>query len=180
MERKTTKNGKIVIVDAQQIMNGFGRPDYKQLFANLEQEFEEVVVIAPALNELNWRMVNVIAMHGVQPRICVGDNPDADIAISILKIAQKTKDIQEICLLSGDKDFYSALKMVKEMGVRIKIILPFDNESSILKSIADESASIREYAEIYKGNNHQNSNLTCVDMLTTVAKSGISEIEVGK
>lgn len=139
-------NLKIVFIDLPQIINTPIKPDLYELFHKLREEFDLIYTFAKIPEgDDGWGMLRVAANAGAFPVLCPGD-PDPIIAEEIRRVIESHK-VKEICLVSGDNGYFRILETVKKRGIRIKIILPFNNQSRLLMSIADEADPIEKYAK---------------------------------
>lgn len=145
---------KVAFVDLPQVMNATVRPDFYELFHKLREEYDFVYTFAKIPEgDDGWGMLRVVANAGAFPVLCPGD-PDPIIAEEIRRTIEQFK-VKEICLLSGDNGFFKVLETAKKKGVRIKIILPFNNRSRLLMLIADEADPIEKYAKPFV--NHESA-----------------------
>ncbi len=146
MRRKKVE--KVVFVDLPQLMNGGKKPNFYTLFENLREEFDEVKTYSTPSKGESLNALGVAASAGAFPIICPGD-PDPIIVEEIRRLLDKRRGINEIAILSGDTGYFEVLETVKREGIKTKVILPYDNGSRLLKTIADEIASVEEYAPEY-------------------------------
>lgn len=136
----------IAFVDLPQIVRC--RADFHELSLSLHQEFDEVWTYAHVPHKVEentskWGVIIAASYSGLIPILCPSD-PDPLLAEAILR-ASKRRDVRLIALVSGDTGFFWALKYAKRNGKKVKIILPPDGRSRLLRMIADEVAYLEEY-----------------------------------
>lgn len=151
----------ILFVDFPQLVNGTVKYDFYELFNNLWNEFDEIRTFTKIPREPRdekdvWGVIRVATMAGGLPTLYPSD-VDGIITVDILRTLER-EDVKKIAILSGDNGYNPVLRMTKRVGKKIKVILPSNSNSYLLRSVADELATIDEYATEYIPGTSQNSN----------------------
>jgi uncharacterized LabA/DUF88 family protein len=154
---KNRRGKSIVFIDLPQLINNPWKTDFYDLFQKLRAEFDDVKTFAKVPDENSGiGILRVAANAGALPILCPGD-PDPIIAEEIRRAIER-KDVGKIGVVEGDNCFFQTLETAKKRGVRIKVILPFNNKSRLLTTIADEVVPIESYTQVSFSDEHNISS----------------------
>jgi len=149
---KTMKKKKIIFIDLPQLAHGI-RFDFYEIFVNLGREFDELRIYARIPREPEaggkdtWGLIRVAVNSGGFVTLYPSD-VDGFIVEDIRKTLER-KEVGEIAILAGDSGYYEVLRVAKRAGLKVKVILPPESNSYLLRSLADEIKTIADYAKEY-------------------------------